>query len=114
MSEFVTPLQACCGTWLQTSQQIGMAASNNPDEIGAASVDFLMMSGYISLAFFWAKIADKAQENLDNGSEDKEFYTSKIHTARFYYQRILPRIETLKATIAAGADSLMDMPESGF
>jgi len=114
MQEFLKPLQAACVTWQQTTHQIGMAASSNPEEIGAASVDFLMMSGYISLAFFWAKIASKALENLDNDSDDDQFYTSKVHTARFYYQRILPRIETLKSTIAAGSASLMDMPAAGF
>ena len=114
MQEFLEPLQAACATWLKTSHKIGIAASSNPEEVGAASVDFLMMSGYISLAFFWAKIANEAQEKLENGSDDKEFFTSKVHTARFYYQRILPRIETLKATIAAGAGSLMDMPADGF
>jgi len=114
MSEFLTPLQDACNTWLQTSHQIGIAASSNPEEIGAASVDFLMMSGYISLAFFWAKIANSAQEKLKNDESDNDYYTSKIHTARFYYQRILPRIETLSSTISAGSGCLMDMPADGF
>ena len=114
MAEFTKPLQAASKTWLGVSHNVGINAAKNPEEIGAASVDYLMMSGYISLAFFWAKIARTAQLKLAEGSKDKEYYESKIHTARFYYQRILPRIETLQATISAGADSLMDMPESGF
>ena len=44
---------------------IGKAAASNPDEIGAASVDYLMYSGYVTVAYFWLKMAVKAQEQLD-------------------------------------------------
>ena len=35
-------------------------------------------------------------------------------TARFYYERLLPRTESLKVTMLAGADNLMDMREELF
>jgi len=48
MTEFIKPLQAASKTWLSTSHKIGLDAANNPEEIGAASVDYLMMSGYFN------------------------------------------------------------------
>ena len=39
---------------------------------------------------------------------------SKRETARFYFARILPRIHTHAATIRAGADVLLAMPDAQF
>jgi len=61
-------------------------------EIGAASVDYLMLSGYTIFAYLWARMADVAQQKLAAGEGDKAFYQAKVHTARFYYQRMLPRV----------------------
>jgi len=87
---------------------------SNPDEAGAAAVDYLMYSGYITLAYFWARMAVLAQEKIAASSDDKSFYEAKILTARFYFARLLPRTETLKVTMLAGAGNLMDMPEELF
>jgi hypothetical protein len=35
-------------------------------------------------------------------------------TARFYFERLLPRTESLKVTMLAGADNLMEMREEMF
>ena len=37
--------------------KIGEAAMENPDAAGAAAVDYLMYSGYVTLAYFWARMA---------------------------------------------------------
>ena len=113
-SEFVTPLRALKEEWVELSMKIGEAAMSNPDEAGAAAVDYLMYSGYITLAYFWARMAVLAQEKIAASSDDKSFYEAKILTARFYFARLLPRTETLKVTMLAGAGNLMDMPEELF
>ena len=118
MQEFVEPLNKAVKQWLELAQTIGKAASTDPEEIGAASVDFLMFSGYTILAYFWARMALVSQQKLDAAQHDtslnKGIYNSKISTARFYYQRILPRISTLKLTIESGADNLMQLNEDDF
>ena len=93
---------------------IGKAAASNPDEIGAASVDYLMYSGYVTVAYFWLKMAVKAQEQLDAGSTETEFYQSKILTTGFYFDRLLTRTRSLVSAMQSGADNLMSMPESMF
>jgi hypothetical protein len=73
------------------SLQIGQKAMENPDEAGAAAVDYLMYSGYVVLAYFWARMAVVAQAKIAAGEGDSSFYEAKLHTARFYFQRLLPR-----------------------
>ena len=48
------------------------------------------------------------------GGEDSAFYEAKIHTARFYMQRVLPRTGGLFATIMAGGDVIMGFPDEAF
>ena len=94
--------------------QIGEAAMQNPDEAGAAAVDYLMYSGYVTLAYFWARMAVIARKKIAEADGDTSFYQSKLMTAQFYFERLLPRTESLKKTILSGADNLMQMPEELF
>ena len=94
--------------------QIGMKAMVNQEEIGAAAVDYLMYSGYITLAYFWALMAKVASEKLAEGTSEEGFYTAKIQTARFYFKRILPRTKSLVETMNGGINSLMDMEVDNF
>ena len=102
-AEFVQPLKACKDEWLSLSMQLGEAAMANPDEAGAGAVDYLMYSGYVTLAYFWARMAAVAQQKIAAADGDVSFYEAKVMTARFYFQRILPRTESLKTTMLAGA-----------
>ncbi len=110
LAEFVGPLAKLAQQWGELTQRIGVAAAGNPDEIGAAAVDYLFYSGYITLAFFWARSVASA----DAGTRSAEFKQAKRATARFYYQRVLPRTEAHASSMRAGAASLMDLPEALF
>ena len=96
------------------TQVIGAAASKDANEVGAASVDYLMMWGYTLMAYFWARAARTAKAKLDEGSSDAEFYGSKLKTADFYFDKILPRTLSHEAQARNGASSLMAMSEDDF
>ncbi len=112
--EFVEPLAELNREWGELTTQIGMKAMVDQEEVGAAAVDYLMYSGYVALAYFWARAAATAAEKLGNGSSEPGFYQAKITTARFYYQRILPRTLTHAAAIRSGMDNLLDLPAEDF
>ncbi|KPW75983.1 Acyl-CoA dehydrogenase domain-containing protein [Pseudomonas syringae pv. coriandricola] len=114
VQEFVTPLAALNKEWGELTMKVGMAAMKDREEVGAASVDYIMYSGYACLAYFWADMARLSAEKLAAGTSDEAFYRAKIQTARFYFQRILPRTRTHVATILSGAANLMDMKEEDF
>ncbi|WP_170783406.1 acyl-CoA dehydrogenase C-terminal domain-containing protein [Ruegeria lacuscaerulensis] len=103
-----------CDDWRKLTQEIAVVAQADPNEVGAASVDYLMYSGYVTLSFFWAKSAVAAQQALDAGSTELSFYKGKLATARFCFEKLLPRTLSLAASIQSGSDSLMEIGEDEF
>ncbi|MGB1140226.1 MAG: acyl-CoA dehydrogenase C-terminal domain-containing protein [Halioglobus sp.] len=113
-AEFIEPLKAAKDEWLDLSMKLGEAAMANPDNAGAGAVDYLMYSGYVTLAYFWARMAVLAKQKMAGAEGDTSFYEAKVLTARFYFDRLLPRTQSLKTLVLAGADSCMEMPEELF
>ncbi|MCW8195003.1 acyl-CoA dehydrogenase [Proteobacteria bacterium 005FR1] len=109
MKQFIEPLAQLNKEWGDLTMHIGGRAMQNMDELGGASFDYLMYSGYVTLAFFWAQAAEVASRALAEGNADADFYKAKLQTAQFYFRRILPRTLTLAATIKDGVDSLMSI-----
>jgi len=77
---------------------------------GAASVEYLHAFGYMAYAYMWQgwprrRWAKEAEEG---------FYASKLGTARFYFARLLPRIQSLSASVKAGSESLFLLDEALF
>jgi len=114
LNEFTQPLVELNKEWGDLTMKIGMKAMKDRDEVGAASVDYLMYSGYVVLGYFWARMAKVAQAKLAAGEGDAAFYQAKLTTARFYFQRILPRTRSLVVTMQSGAENLMDMEQDHF
>ncbi len=114
MNEFIRPLRRHYREWGGFTTKLGLKAMKNADEVGAAAYDYLMYSGYVSLAYFWAKIADAAYKKLDEGTDDPDFYKGKIKTARFYYKKLLPRAKMHKEVMMTGGKTLLDLAEDEF
>ncbi|BBM02823.1 acyl-CoA dehydrogenase C-terminal domain-containing protein [Microbulbifer sp. GL-2] len=114
LAPFVTKLQELNKQWGDLTLHVGGKAMENPDEVGAASVDYLMFSGYTVLGFMWARAAKLANEKLAEGTAEADFYQAKLKTARFYFERILPRTASHAATMLSGADNLMDLDAEHF
>jgi alkylation response protein AidB-like acyl-CoA dehydrogenase len=110
LKAFVAPLAGVAKEWADVTQAVGRRAVGNADEIGAAAVDYLFYSGYIALAYAWARSVAAA----DASSRSDDFKQAKRLTARFYFDRILPRTRTHLAAMQAGADSLFAIPDALF
>lgn len=100
--------------WQQLSAEIGRKAHHNPDEVGAAAVDYLMYSGYLVVGFLWLKTQKIALQQLAAPVGDTGFYRAKLATAEFYFARILPRTLGLVKSIESGADNLMNLASVDF
>ena len=114
MGRFVRPLDKHVREWTDLTARIGMAALQDREEAGAASVDYLMYAGYAVLAWFHAQAAAEAERQLAAGTGDAAFLRAKLFTARFYFERVLPRTKAHAATMLSGADNLMDLDEAHF
>jgi alkylation response protein AidB-like acyl-CoA dehydrogenase len=115
LAEFVGPLNSANEEWEALTNEISEKAMANLDELGAASVDYVMFSGYVMLAYMWTRIAEVALERLASGSEeDAAFYRAKLTTARFYFRRVLPRTTAHAAAARSGAADVMELDEEAF
>ena len=101
MAEFTAPLEAALNNLDELTGWLLEEAKRSPNEIGAASVEYLHVFGYTAYAFMWALMAKAAM-----GREGDDFYQGKLATARFYFARLLPRIHSLTASVRAGSESL--------
>jgi alkylation response protein AidB-like acyl-CoA dehydrogenase len=100
--------------WRELSRLIAYRSESNPDEIGAAAVDYLMYSGYLLMAYLWAKAVAVALQQLDQSTPEAGFYQAKLATAEFYFARILPRTHMHAAAIRSGANNLMALASEDF
>lgn len=113
-AEFVARLAGLLKEWSVATEEVARRAARNPDETGAASMDYMQLTGYLCLAWSWAWMASVSSAALRAGSKETAFHRSKIATARFYFQRILPRAEAHLDAMGAGARSLMEIPPDQF
>ncbi|RCI71774.1 hypothetical protein DT376_27295, partial [Pseudomonas aeruginosa] len=74
VKEFVAPLAQLNKEWGDLTMKVGMAAMKDREEVGAASVDYLMYSGYACLAYFWADMARLAAEKLAASTGEEAFF----------------------------------------
>ena len=114
MYKFISPLKKATTKWQRNTLRIGLKAHKNRDMIGSASVDYMMYSGYIIMAYLWAKMAQKANERIAEKPDNIEFYRAKVRTAEFYFERIFPRIRALGKTMLAEPESLMRITPEQF
>ncbi len=111
MQEFINPLADLGEKVTKLTTELGMKAFGNPDEVGAAAVDYLRVAGHLVFAYFWARMAKVALEKQASGDP---FYTAKLATARFYFAKLLPETASLIRTARAGLAPLMEMDEALF
>ncbi|MHA6479664.1 acyl-CoA dehydrogenase C-terminal domain-containing protein [Stutzerimonas sp. KH-1] len=110
LREFTEPLKAALDNLDELTAWVIDQAKANPNEIGAASVEYLHVFGYTAYAYMWARMAAVALAKQGEG----DFYQSKLGTARFYFARLLPRIHSLTASVKAGSDSLYLLEAAQF
>ena len=111
MQEFINPLADLGDKVTKLTMEIGMKAMGNPDEVGAAAVDYLRVVGHLAFAFLFAQQARIALDKQDSGDP---FYTAKLNTIRFYFAKLLPETASLIRTARAGLQPLMAMDEALF
>lgn len=112
--EFLMPFAKGFGKLQQATALIAQKGMSNPDEAAAASTDYLNLFGYVAIGYMWMRMAEQAQKALSGNPENKSFYTSKLKTARFFMQKIMPETSALFIKITAGANPVMDIEEGEF
>ena len=61
--------------------------------------------GYVSVGYAWLKVLGVCYKEY---SSNKDFYEDKIQTASFYFNRVLPRIDSHYLSATTGSRYIMD------
>ena len=107
MAEFINPLALLADQMTKFTTEIGFKGFQNPDEVGAAAVDYMRVAGHLVFGYFWARMAQVALREVAAGNTDP-FYVGKLQTARFYFAKLLPETATLMRTARSGSKPLME------
>ena len=78
---------------------------NSKDDVSAACNDYLKVLGLVAIAHAWVKVLEVSFKDYEN---NKKFYEEKIQTANFFFNRVLPRIESYYLTATSGSKYIMD------
>jgi alkylation response protein AidB-like acyl-CoA dehydrogenase len=87
------------------SEWIGEKSKTQKDDVSAAANDYLRTLGYISIAYAWIKVLEVSFKDYN---ENKNFYDDKINTAKFYFDKVLPRSEQHYKTAISGSSNIMN------
>jgi len=115
MKPFVAPLAASLGHLQQATMWFMQNALAKPDNASAGSHDYMHMFGLVALGYMWCRIVAAAGGKIAasaNGSTER--MNSKLITARFFMERMLPETAAQLARIQSGAGSMMELPDDMF
>ena len=80
-------------------------AKTEKNDVSAAANDYLKTLGYVSIAYAWIKVLEVSFQDYN---QNKNFYDDKIDTARFYFDKVLPRVEQHYKSAISGSSNLMN------
>jgi alkylation response protein AidB-like acyl-CoA dehydrogenase len=80
----------------------------------SGATPYLKLFGTVAGGAMMARIALAAQAAIDGNTEDHDFYTAKLMSARFYADNILPQAIALVAPVRSGHHAVLAMAEDSF
>ena len=90
------------------------AAPQDRHAAGGASVNYMMLLGYLCGGWVMGKSALKASRLLQAGGGEEVFLRTKLVTAQFYFDHLMPRTAGYFKTVTAGSESMMALAEDQF
>ncbi len=97
----------------KASQHLASKAMSNPEEVGAAAVDYQRLFALTAMGKQWLRMAKAAEAQIAAG-KGSPFYADKLQLADFYMKKILPETSGLLAKIEAGATPTMGLAPTRF
>ena len=98
----------------QASLFVAQKGMKNPDEAGAAATDYQRIFAIIAIGYMWLLMAKTAHEKIESGEGDTAFYKSKLKTAKFFFERILPEHYSRYHAMLTGSETMMSFTEDEF
>ena len=98
----------------QATQWVVEKFPGDPNAVAAVSVPYLKLWGIVAGGWLMGRAAELCANKLTAGAADADFCKTKIATARFYVEHILPQAAALAEEITSGASSVLGFGEAQF
>ncbi|MGV8995502.1 MAG: acyl-CoA dehydrogenase C-terminal domain-containing protein [Parvibaculaceae bacterium] len=89
-------------------------ALQNPDNAGAGSTDYMNLFGVTAIAYMWVLMAQAALAGQASGKGDQAYYATKLKTATYYMDRVVPETSVHLARVRVGAGPVMAFTSDEF
>lgn len=83
-------------------------AGRDPNAVNALAVEYLDIFGYVTYAWLWARMMVAADGRGDS------FGANKQVVGRYFFERLLPRAQSLLAQMKAGSATMMELDADQF
>ncbi|MBA17067.1 MAG: acyl-CoA dehydrogenase [Sphingomonas sp.] len=114
LADFAAKLEKAMGDMQAATMWMAQNGFKNPNDVGAAAYPYMELTGVVAIGLMWLRMATAAQAALADGDSDTKFLETKLVTARYYADRILPRTASLRSQIEAGSDTIMALEPEAF
>ncbi len=112
--ELTNPLSAAISRLERFTEIALERGKESPNAPGSMAVDYLHVTGYVCYGYMWLKMAEAAKAALEAGAQNTAFYEAKLATARYYMERVLPRVESLVSMGVSDENLLYALDASVF
>ena len=114
LADFATRLEKASGELKAATMWFMQNGMANPNHIGAGAHSYMHIMGIVALGLMWLRMMRASVSALEAGSGNAVFYETKLKTARFFAERIMPDAGSLRRKIEAGSDAIMALEPELF
>jgi len=113
-ADFAARLEKALGDLQLSTLWFMQNGMQNPDNVGAGAFSYMHLMGIVATGLMWLRMRIAAAKLAESGEGDTAFYETKLVTARFFAERILPDTGALRRKIEAGSESIMALDPEMF
>lgn len=108
MSEFLPHLKTASKNLNAITMELAAKGMEDREEAGAAASNYLNVFALTALSYAWCVMLEKAL------AEDSAFAKTKVKTARYFFENVLPEQTSLLALVRAGKKNMMALDVEEF
>src|SRR3989344_1494741 len=114
LTDFATRLEKAAGELKAATMWFMQNGMMNPNHVGAGAHSYMHIMGIVALGLMWLRMMRASIAALEAGSGNAVFYETKLKTARYFAERIMPDAGALRRKIEAGSDAIMALEPQLF
>lgn len=114
LKDFADRLEKANGELKAATMWFMQNGLSNPNHVGAGAHSYMHIMGIVALGLMWICMATAASKALSDGTDNPKFYETKLATARYFAERVMPDAGALRRKIESGGDAIMALDPEAF